>query len=112
MMINTRHVPMLLSALLLLGMAAPTAQARPSALQEEIYEARIQRGADVDVIRLRGFSEDNAVEDLAAYSDINEVNSEVDENLVASPVSDSPSSSMTEAPLLEIRAESEPNSRR
>ncbi|NJK62306.1 MAG: hypothetical protein HC921_06105 [Synechococcaceae cyanobacterium SM2_3_1] len=111
-MINTRHVPMLLSALLLLGMTAPMAQARPSALQEEIYQARIQQGKDVDVVRLRGFSEDNAVENLAAYSDIDQVNSEVDENLVASPVSDSPASPMTEAPLLEIRADSEPNSRR
>ncbi len=111
-MISSRYLPTVLSALLLLVLAAPMAQAKPSALQREIFEARIQQGEDVDIVRLRGFSEDDAVEDLAAYSGVDQVNSDVDENLVASPVSDSPTSPITATPLLEIRAESEPNSRR
>jgi hypothetical protein len=111
-MIHTCRLPILFSVLLLLGTVIPIAQAKPSALQEAIYEARILQGEDEDIIRLRGFSEEDAVENLAAYSDVNEVNSEVDENLIASPVSDFPSAQMNEAPLLEIRAHSEPNSRR
>ncbi|NJK61874.1 MAG: hypothetical protein HC921_03555 [Synechococcaceae cyanobacterium SM2_3_1] len=90
---STRFLTTTFSALILMAVAAPIALAETTPLQQALTEARILQGRGEDIIRPSA-------------------NLNVDSNLVASPASDLRPSFEISAPLLDLRADSEANSRR
>ncbi len=90
---NTRFLTTTLSVLILMGVAAPVALAKTTPLQQALTEARILQGRGEDIIR------------PSAELD-------VDSKLVAAPASDLRPVVEISASLLDIRADSEANSRR
>lgn len=89
---STRFLTTTLSALILIGVASP-ALAETTPLQQALTEAWILQGRGEDIMRPSSTPD-------------------VDSNLVAAPASDLRPSFDLSAPLLDIRADSEANSRR